>query len=504
MIFIPHGEEKVLGRNLFMSKNNNHTIDASKLRRRPNGQIDWESSIGFKIPFTFNEIKGELLIMSYSKKSKEQKALVTVKYLNEPSIAIEPCTLLKGCISKVIGIRNVPQRNYIFKISDTIQKASCSIKIIDRKHTRRSNGSAIRKYNYICNKCKHTAWIEEHDLKKMKDCPCCGGHNNVTINGKNTINITAPWMINYLKNKTDAYKYKRCSRKKVDVICPFCKRECQSMLLSNLFKSHSVNCICNDHVSFAEKYIFNLLKYIDCQYIWQYSKKNASWCGNKRYDFYIYKVLGKDCNIILEVNGQQHEKETDYFRRSLPEEIYNDSFKKTLALSKGHIKMEDYIQIFFPHNITVEKIKDIILSSELASLLHIVEKDIDWIACFQQSLSNIYNDICDYKLRFPHKTTVDIANEFQMDSHTVLKALRGGGIYSELEEKAQRYKKIRTTRGFPILVTTPNGNKIFRSDSATQLSLCSKEILNTHIDTGTILKYAKNNTLYKGYLFSLV
>lgn len=67
---------------------------------------------------------------------------------------------------------------------------------------------------------------------KFDGCPVC--KNFVVVKGYNDIATKAPWMIEYLANKEDAYNYCPTSERKVLIKCPHCNNE-RPMVLRNLF-----------------------------------------------------------------------------------------------------------------------------------------------------------------------------------------------------------------------------------------------------------------------------
>ncbi|RHW55265.1 hypothetical protein DZC34_20120 [Clostridium botulinum] len=64
--------------------------------------IDWKNSIGYKIKFVYDDIKGELQIVEYNIKNRK----LHVKYLNDGSIYdISVCNLHKCKICKILKKR---------------------------------------------------------------------------------------------------------------------------------------------------------------------------------------------------------------------------------------------------------------------------------------------------------------------------------------------------------------------------------------------------------------
>ena len=82
-------------------------------------------------------------------------------------------------------------------------------------------------------------------------------------------------------------------------------------------------------MSFPEQVMYNILTQLREDFIYQYTKENASWVGDYRYDFYIPKH-----NLLIEINGEQHY--CGCFKgKSYETEILRDSQKRKLALDNN-------------------------------------------------------------------------------------------------------------------------------------------------------------------------
>ena len=126
-------------------------------------------------------------------------------------------------------------------------------------------------------------------------CSCCNGA--IVVPGINDIATTDPWMIKYLVDPEDAYKYTRSSAKKVKVKCPYCGRvKDKSITLNKLHRNQSVSCSCNDGISYPNKLMFNLLEQLEVEFETEYS---PDWIGNRKYDFYIPSM-----KLIIEMDGR--------------------------------------------------------------------------------------------------------------------------------------------------------------------------------------------------------
>ena len=175
------------------------------------------------------------------------------------------------------------------------------------------------------------------------------------------------------------------SEKKIMARCPDCGN-LKQIAPAQLTK-HGLSCICGDSISFANKFVYNVLQqlhmHIDCEY-------TPAWANHKRYDCYL-----KEYNMIIENHGLQHYEECFYPHKTLQYEQENDLLKQNLALCNG---INYYIIIDCRYS-TLTWIKESIMKSLLPQILQFKEEDIDWNAALQYATSSLvkiaadlYND----------------------------------------------------------------------------------------------------------------
>jgi len=134
-----------------------------------------------------------------------------------------------------------------------------------------------------------------------------------------------------------------------------------SRIISNIAK-----CPYCDGGYYPEKYMKTILDEANIKYIFQYTRKNAKWCGNYRYDFYL-----EDFNWIIEVHGLQHYKDS---WQTLEKTQINDAEKKKHALRNG---ITNYIVIDCRKS-NYQYIKKHILETDLKDIIPV---DIQWDKC---------------------------------------------------------------------------------------------------------------------------
>lgn len=172
-----------------------------------------------------------------------------------------------------------------------------------------------------------------------------------------------------------------------------------------------------DGFSTPEKFMFNLLKYINIDFIWQLSKKHKKWCDNKRYDFY-FKFNEKE--YIIEVHGGQHYN--GGFKtlggKDEKEEKENDLYKYNLAISNG-ISPENYIVIDCRKSY-LSWIRNNILNSKLNEIFNL--SDIEWDLIYINSLEDIIFKVND--LYNMNHGVIEISNKLKISRDTVREYLQ--------------------------------------------------------------------------------
>ena len=365
-------------------------------------------------------------------------------------------------------------------------------------------------YKYHCNICKwNEGWIKKYHLINGIKCSCCS--NSVVVKGINDMITIEPYVIKYLKNKEDGYKYTHYSGKKIWFKCPCCGYE-KEMIVANFFKKGFYCPKCGDKVSYPEKLMFNLLeqlkqnKQLD-DFVYQYTKVNSKWCEKYRYDFYFEKD-GE--SYIIETHGEQHYKENSNFKMALEEVQENDKNKKELALQNG-INPENYIVIDCKKS-EFEFIKQNIINSILNNIFDL--KKIDWIKCEEYTTKNLVKEVCNYwkihnNINNENLTTTDLSVIFKRHRGTIKEYLQKGNklnwcYYNEKEQLSKRSKMNGKNTGKPV--------EVFREDvslgifsSCRELEKNSELLFKIKLCQSTISKIAReNNGQYKGYTFKYI
>lgn len=298
------------------------------------------------------------------------------------------------------------------QIGDNFKDEKRNLTVIDIK-TESVNGKEKRKFKYHCNICGYEDWR----FSMGNQCRACT--KQIIVKGINDIATTDPWMMKYLANKEDAFKYSKNSKVRVEVICPDCGKN-KTVELCNLYKMKKVSCSCQDTWSYPNKFIYNFLDQLNINFE---TEKTFTWSCGKRYDNYL---VYNEKTIIIENQGNQHYSKNQIgYNQTLLEQIENDNFKRELALNN---RIDNYI-ILDCRKSNLEYIRDSIMSSSLPYLLNFSISDIDWEECEKFAYSNIIKLICDYKKNNPDCPTTKMAAIFKLTKECIGNYLRKGSKY---------------------------------------------------------------------------
>ncbi len=227
---------------------------------------------------------------------------------------------------------------------------------------------------WICD--KGHFWKAQINSRRNINCGCpyCSGHK--AWKGFNDIWTTNPELASKLLNPEDGYKHSQWSNKVVDWKCPNCKELIKNRKISTVNNNGLVCPNCSDKLSFPEKIMYNLLKYIEIEFEYD---KTKQWSKGKRYDFYIPSL-----NTIIETHGEQHYKGGfKSKRKNLESEQENDKLKYEMALQNGithYIVIDCRIRDF-------EYIMNSILNSKLIHVLDL--KNVNWNKIMKDSQKSI-------------------------------------------------------------------------------------------------------------------
>lgn len=467
-------------------------------KRGNTNQINWKASIGYKVKFIYDDIKGEIEIVDYDGK------YLYIRYQDDKPFKIYYGGLQQCCLGKLL---NKITKEFKVEIGQTFKDNKRDLTIIDREYRPivRENGYIENKkwYKYKCNVCGYDeGWIVEEKLSEGNGCSCC--HGFTIVEGINDIPTTAPWMVKFFQGGYDEAKlYTEVSGQKIYPVCHDCGRiKNKSITISTIYRDHSIGCICSDSISYSEKIMYSVLEQIGLDFITQLNKTTFKWCQEYRYDFY-FKY--NDESYIIETHGIQHYKNSKR-GRTLEKEQENDKIKYNLAIKNG-IKKDNYIVINCRTS-GLEWIKNNVLKNKELNELFNLSK-IDWLKCEEFALSNLVKQVCDLKKDNSELTITDIVNITKLSRSTIWRYLKKGTKlgwcnYNPKEEMDKNNKntgiQIKNILSKPVEMFKDNISQgIFLS--ARELSTQSEHLFNIKLDNSSIGRACKSHKTYKGYEF---
>ena len=385
----------------------------------------WKDSIGLKIPFEYDDIKGEFEIIGYEHPDK-----IYVLYNNKQ-------TMVYGKYIKQGRIEKIFEKEIIWKwnegdiIQDHVGSHDRHLLIKSRKYIEKNNNPNYRQHKYYQYKClicgydctMDDFWVNEADLKAGKGCGCCAGTKIIV--GINDIGTTFPEAVPYIDDINYVHMHTRTSQKITDMTCPYCGYKKRSSV-DKLFYQNFGCPKCSDGFSYPEKFFFNILEQCGIDFKYQLNKKDFSWCDKYKYDFYLPQY---EC--IVEVNGRQH---YDSVWHHYEQQHQTDIIKRELALSHG-IKL--YIEIDCS-----ESNKEYIKKSLLNSNLPFNIEEVDYDQADSAAQKNRLRDTCDIYKGNPSIDIKALAKMEQISDTTCVNYLKKGTELGLCNYKSRRKKKV--------------------------------------------------------------
>jgi len=280
---------------------------------------------------------------------------------------------------------------------------------------------SVERINYInrvtvsCEN-NHIYTTSLHNLFNGKKCKICSGQK-VEV-GVSDLKTTRVDLIKFLKDKNDAYKYMENSNSKIIVVCPICNHE-KEIRVQHLSKN-GLGCIyCSDKISAPNKFLRGVLKQLNLDY--ELEKKFDD--NNYRYDAFV------DSKFIIEMNGIQHYKTTNYGK--VEDISKNDELKREYAESIELIQID--VDCRFSDF-------EFIKGNFIASVGEYIDlTNIDWDLVFKSMNLNILVEICKAWNEDKSMLPGILAKEFMLDKHTIIRYLKTGNSiglckYDSIEE----------------------------------------------------------------------
>ena len=409
--------------------------------RLNNKYINWKKSIGYKVEFIYDNIKGEVEIIDYFRKNNYP--CLKIKYKNKIySININD---FRNCsLGNILGLVN---HNYKYQIGDVINNvASGKLKILEQIKIKGNDGWLRKYYRYKCLICGNIDTISEGNLTINKNgCSVCSGRK--VLVGYNDMWTTNSELASLLDDPEDGYRYTQNSNKRVDWKCSNCGNIIKNKVI-NKINQKGLSCPkCSDGISYPEKFMFNVLQQLKIEFTYQLSKIHFKWCKNYRYDFYF--ILNNK-QYIIEMDGSFHKNDNKMNGQTKKESKAIDDYKDKLAREYD----VEVIRIDCQES-EINYIKDNIIKSKLNNIFDLSK--INWLKCEEFACNSLVKQVCEL-----WNSGICSANKIskimKIGRHTILGYLKQG---AKLDWCDYDPKKVIENKKQKIVCL--NDNKIFNS-----------------------------------------
>lgn len=264
---------------------------------------------------------------------------------------------------------------------------------------------------YACDVCGYRGEMRASHYKNGIGCPVCNGKR--VLKGFNDVATKKPELIKYFVDRDDAFNITPYSHKRVKMRCPTCGCIVTKRMSDVSNRGFKCN-ICYGGFSYPSRFITALLHVSSIEFKTEMMFK---WSGNRRYDFYIPKY-----KLLLEVNGIQHYRQTNY-SKDIDKTIRNDDTKLSLAIINGYN--------FECIDARVSSFQWMKLSTELSGLSKYIDMNtVDWDEVKRISEVEIGSSILNL-WNSGMKKTIDIALALNISTTTVRKYLK---LYNNIDE----------------------------------------------------------------------
>ena len=382
-------------------------------------RIDWIHSVGYDIPFIYEDISGIITIMDYNIKTKK----ITIKY-QDKTIKTNSPSITKASFGYLLGKKN---HSYKYNIGDVIQTTNGSIKILKQVRTK-INKTIQKGYIYQCLKDGYIGKKSESNLNKKYACGCPVCCGEVIMNGINDMWTTNPELAKLLADPEDGYKFAQCSNVKVDWKCPNCgciikNKDISKIYLRGLSCPH-----CSDKILYPEKFMYYLLEDFNIKFVYQYCPK---WCryelnGKQKYGFYDFYIPSKQ--IIIEMDGGLGHGNRDNKMNGQTKEESKEIDNIKDALARQHNIEPIRIDCAYDNQPRFEYICNSIKKNK-AFVANFNLSNINFDLYNIKCQNSILYEICKIKKDNPTWSTIQISNMYHIHYSTVIKYLKVGTKY---------------------------------------------------------------------------
>lgn len=452
------------------------------------GTVHWKKTAGMKVDIEYKEKIYNVKILDLVGDK------LRVKYGDYEEYYITVSSFSDG---RYGGLLRIVTSEYKYEIGEIIKHKNSDILILKKIRIKHGVNSCEKGYEVACKKCGSISEKTEIHLRYGNGCGICS--NKVIDKDINSIHKTHPWMEEYLVNKEDAYIYTFGSTsKKVEFKCKDCGTVRE--LTPYDFYKYGICCKrCGDGVSYPSKIVYNLLSQLNVSFVAE--KSDFKWLEGYgyRYDFYL-----ENYNILIEVDGSQHKKETTGLFLRLDEQRKIDLDKDRLALENGF----KIIRIDCEKS-ELEFIREQILQGELNKYFNL--DLIDWNDCHRYAMSSRVKEACDLWNSGIHSTQ-EIADIMKVKTFgCICKYLKQGALLGlcdydsrEVMKKiGSKNGKVNGIKGSKPLICLEDGQEF---PSTKECSRVSEEVFGVCMYQGSISASCRKGGRgsSKGYHFKYI
>lgn len=397
-------------------RNTKQIIFTSILPQNKRG-IDWKESVGYYLPFKYDDICGCFEILDY-KQNENKRGEILIRYDNDEEW-VPVWKFSSANIGTVIGKTRKP--GYLFEIEETINVNNNKLLILDRR-TIRGNTKKRRQYFVECLTCHDKKWKSEEAIiasLNNNGCGCniCAGHE--CLPGFNDITIKAPWMIQYFQGGEDeARNYTPSSNSSIYPICPFCGQIYDKKIrIYSIYKNKGFGCKCKKGWPYGERLVGEVLDQNNINYLHDIP---FEWSNGRRYDFYLL-----DYKIIIEVDGEIghgfYQPWKSYEQSE--EEFRIDEIKDATAYNNGINWVFRLVYLADFKNEFCDEIKN--------GLPEFLWKKTNWEQATENIQKNIYKEICiEYENSDKSSNIINyICEKYHYSKTTIREILKLGNEY---------------------------------------------------------------------------
>lgn len=304
--------------------------------------INWKECRDSEVVFKYRNEIHEAKI-SFHKVSKNGTSVI-IEINN--NIVVRHSSNIQKC-----RFNNFFEIEYIYEVGEVFDDLEILEKIrIDRL----TRDSSDKGYRVKCLTSELEFEATEHNLVKGYRSPYTANFGGKAWDGNSLYSVKE--ILPFLKNKEEAKNYTKSSRKKINCLCPTCKKE-KRVFIYQLTKYGFVCGTCSSKISYPERFIISLLQEGGVEFETQYTYKDCRDKSLLPFDIFIPSI-----SSVVEMQGLQHVKDIGY--------MDHERTKQTDIIKKKYCEDNDINYIEIPayksnFNYLIERIKE----SELNYLL---------------------------------------------------------------------------------------------------------------------------------------